>query len=151
MVGWHHQFNGYELEQTPRESEGQESLVCCSPGGQGESGLTWWPNNNNNSKYKYQGKRERKRSGSAICSTIKPYVHPNISAQTPISNCLLSLSTCMSSLCLICYRSKTELLLFVHTCPSSLFPILVHDSPIFVFDQATNFTHHPSGYSPKSS
>ena len=25
MVGWHHQFNGHELQQTPRDSEGQEA------------------------------------------------------------------------------------------------------------------------------
>ena len=31
MVGWYHQLNGYEFEQTPREGEGQGSLVCCSP------------------------------------------------------------------------------------------------------------------------
>ena len=30
MVGWHHQFNGCEFEQTPGESEGQWSLACCS-------------------------------------------------------------------------------------------------------------------------
>ena len=29
MVGWHHQLNGYESEQSPRASEGQGSLVCC--------------------------------------------------------------------------------------------------------------------------
>ena len=28
MVGWHHQFNGHEFEQTREDSEGQESLVC---------------------------------------------------------------------------------------------------------------------------
>ena len=33
MVGWHHQLNGYEFKQTPGDSEGQESLVCCSPRG----------------------------------------------------------------------------------------------------------------------
>ena len=33
MVGWHHQFNGYESELTPGDSEGQGSLVCCSPWG----------------------------------------------------------------------------------------------------------------------
>ena len=27
MVGWHHRFNGHEFEQTPRDSEGQRSLV----------------------------------------------------------------------------------------------------------------------------
>ena len=31
MVGWHHQLNGHEFEQTQRESDGQGSLVCCSP------------------------------------------------------------------------------------------------------------------------
>ena len=25
MVGWHHQFNGHELEQTPGDGEGQEA------------------------------------------------------------------------------------------------------------------------------
>ena len=33
MVGWHHRLNEHELEQTPGDSEGQERLVCCSPGG----------------------------------------------------------------------------------------------------------------------
>ena len=32
MVG-HHRLNGHEFEQTPRDSEGQGSLVCCSPWG----------------------------------------------------------------------------------------------------------------------
>ena len=31
MVGWHHQLNGHEFEQTPGDSEGQGSLACCSP------------------------------------------------------------------------------------------------------------------------
>ena len=29
-VGWHQQFDGYELEQTPGDGEGQGNLVCCS-------------------------------------------------------------------------------------------------------------------------
>ena len=33
MVGWHHQLNRQEFEQTPGDSEGQGSLVCCSPWG----------------------------------------------------------------------------------------------------------------------
>ena len=43
MVGWHHQFNGYELKQTPGDSEGQDGEghlltpgdgeVCCSQWG----------------------------------------------------------------------------------------------------------------------
>ena len=31
MVGWHHQLNGHEFEQTMGDSEGQGSLACCSP------------------------------------------------------------------------------------------------------------------------
>ena len=31
MVGWHHQFNGYEFEQALGDGEGQGSLACCSP------------------------------------------------------------------------------------------------------------------------
>ena len=31
MVGWIHQFNGYESEETMGDSEGQRSLACCSP------------------------------------------------------------------------------------------------------------------------
>ena len=33
MVGWHHQFNGHEFEQTPGNSDAQGSLECCSPWG----------------------------------------------------------------------------------------------------------------------
>ena len=31
MVERHHRLNGHEFEQIPRDSEGQGSLVCCSP------------------------------------------------------------------------------------------------------------------------
>ena len=31
MVGWHHQLNRHEFEQTPGDREGQGSLACCSP------------------------------------------------------------------------------------------------------------------------
>ena len=33
MVGWHHWLNAHESEQTLEDSEGQGSLVCCSPWG----------------------------------------------------------------------------------------------------------------------
>ena len=42
MVGWHHQVNGYELEQAPGVDDGQRSLVCCSPWGRNESDSTEW-------------------------------------------------------------------------------------------------------------
>ena len=31
MVGWHHQLNGQEFEQTLGNSEGQRILAHCSP------------------------------------------------------------------------------------------------------------------------
>ena len=46
MVGWHHQLNGYESEQTPGDCEGQGSLACCSPWGRKELDTTWQLNNN---------------------------------------------------------------------------------------------------------
>ena len=33
MVGWHHQLDGHEFEQTPGVGDGQGSLACCSPWG----------------------------------------------------------------------------------------------------------------------
>ena len=40
MVGWHNRFNGYDFEQTPGDSEGQGSLMCCHPWGLKESDMT---------------------------------------------------------------------------------------------------------------
>ena len=40
MVGWHHQLNGLEFEQTLGDSEGQGSLVGCSPQGHKELDMT---------------------------------------------------------------------------------------------------------------
>ena len=40
MVGWHHQLNGHEFEQTPGDGEGQGSLACCSPWGHKELDMT---------------------------------------------------------------------------------------------------------------
>ena len=36
MVGWHHHLNIYEFEQTLEDSNGQGSLLCCSPWGRKE-------------------------------------------------------------------------------------------------------------------
>ena len=37
MVGWHHQLDRHEFQQSPGVGEGQGSLVCCSPRGLKES------------------------------------------------------------------------------------------------------------------
>ena len=44
MVGWHHQLNGHEFEQTPGFGDGQGRLVCCSPWGHKESDTIEWLN-----------------------------------------------------------------------------------------------------------
>ena len=40
MVGWHHQLDGHEFEQTWGDSEGQGSPACCSPWGRKELDTT---------------------------------------------------------------------------------------------------------------
>ena len=40
MVGWHYQLDGYEFEQALGVSDGQGSLMCCSPRGRNESPTT---------------------------------------------------------------------------------------------------------------
>ena len=51
MVGWHHQLNVHESEQTPEDSEEQGSLACCSPWGHKESDTTDGLNNGNIKTY----------------------------------------------------------------------------------------------------
>ena len=40
MVGWDYQLKGQEFEQTPRDSEGQGSLMCCNAWGCNELDMT---------------------------------------------------------------------------------------------------------------
>ena len=47
MVGWHHQLNVHEFEQTSRHSEEHWSLMCCSPWGFKELDTCERLNNNN--------------------------------------------------------------------------------------------------------
>jgi len=42
MVGCYHWLNGCKIEQTPGVSDGQGSLVCCSPWGHKETWLSNW-------------------------------------------------------------------------------------------------------------
>ena len=54
MVEWQHQLNGHEFEQTRGDSEGQGSLVCCSPWCRKVLDTTDWLNNNKSSSYHYK-------------------------------------------------------------------------------------------------
>ena len=47
MVGWHHQLNRHESEETPGDGEKQGSLVCCSLWSCKQSGMCSQLNNNN--------------------------------------------------------------------------------------------------------
>ena len=42
MVGWHHQLDGHEFEQTLGDVEGQKALVCCSPWCYSQTQLSDW-------------------------------------------------------------------------------------------------------------
>ena len=46
-AGWHHQLDGYEFEQAPRDGEGQGSLACCSTWCHKKSDTTEQLNDNN--------------------------------------------------------------------------------------------------------
>ena len=48
MVGWHHRLSGYKFEEALRYSEGQGSLMCCSPWGRKELDTTERLNNKQN-------------------------------------------------------------------------------------------------------
>ena len=48
MVGWYHGLNEHEFQETPGNSEGQGSQMCCSPWGHKESDMMEPLNNNNN-------------------------------------------------------------------------------------------------------
>jgi len=54
MIGWHHQLNGYEFEQTLEHSEGQGSLACYNPLGHQELDMSELLNKNNNWPFEYQ-------------------------------------------------------------------------------------------------
>ena len=40
MIGWHHRLSGHEFEQTLGDTEGEGSLVFCSPWGFKDSDTT---------------------------------------------------------------------------------------------------------------
>ena len=71
MVGWHHQFNGHEFEQTPGDGEGQGSLAGYSPWGHKESDLTKWLNNNGSPSWHRFSYCEQ--SGSLFCLFFPPW------------------------------------------------------------------------------
>ena len=47
MVGWHHRLSGHEFEQNLGDSEGQGSLMSCTPWGHKQLDTTEQLNNSN--------------------------------------------------------------------------------------------------------
>ena len=56
MVRYHHQLSGHEFEQTQGDSEGQESLACCSPWSSKESNTSEQLNSSNKNCFIYSPK-----------------------------------------------------------------------------------------------
>ena len=61
MVGWHHRLNGDEFDQTPGDSEGQGSLVCCSSWGRSQT----WTTKSLHEKSKTSERKYRKSNNSS--------------------------------------------------------------------------------------
>ena len=68
MVGWHHQLNGTEFEQTLEDGEGQGSLACCSPWGCKELDMTEWLNKDN------QQSSCSKKCWYSVMSSVTPFL-----------------------------------------------------------------------------
>ena len=66
MVRWHHRLDGHEFEQTLWDSEGQGSLVCCSPWGCKELDTAEWLSNNST----YIRVSDQIRSVAQSCLTL---------------------------------------------------------------------------------
>ena len=77
MVGWHHQLNGHEFEQTPGVGDGQGGMECCSPWGHKESDTERL--NNNNKKAEWEKTLQIltvKHTVSVSCSVVSDSVTP---------------------------------------------------------------------------
>ena len=79
MIGWHPWLNGDKFEQAPGDSEGQGSLVCCSPRGRRVR---------HNLVTEQQRQRERRTPSShlqlpPLCPKLLPFTCPLGSRQGP--------------------------------------------------------------------
>ena len=77
MVGWHHQLNGHELEQTLGDSEGQGSLACCSPWGCKGSDMTEQLNDNKKKECGTDGEESWVFIGSTDVEVETPILWPH--------------------------------------------------------------------------
>ena len=66
MVGWYHRLNGHEFEQTPGDSEGQGSWVCCSPWGHKDGNIT---------EQLYWTELTEDKKNNSYCSLFSSFLH----------------------------------------------------------------------------
>ena len=73
MDGWHHWLNGHELEQTLADSEGQGSLVCCSPWALQRVGHDWATEQQQaaHGNYTIELQAERDLTGQSVLEGLK--------------------------------------------------------------------------------
>ena len=85
MVGWHHQLNGHEFEETLGYGEGQGSLMCCSPWGHKESDTTERLNNFSRSQASHLFLRGERGEGALWDLFYKDtyLIHDLITSQRP--------------------------------------------------------------------
>ena len=84
MVGWHHQLNGHEFEQTPGDSKGQESLVC--PWSHKELDMTQRLNNNKGNDEYNEYKQSKVRGYTVMEQTILIRVVTETTIQQKLNN-----------------------------------------------------------------
>ena len=64
MAGWHHRLNGHEFKQIPGDTEGQGTLVCCSPWDCKESDTTERLNNKGETAASQKGQKRKCSPGT---------------------------------------------------------------------------------------
>ena len=94
MIGWCHQLNEPEFEQTLGDSEEQGSLACCSPWSRKKLDMTWQLNKNN-----------------IIVKCDHLYLHFTVICITSFEfyhNALFSVSWCIPLLCTFLYEFEVQ-------------------------------------------
>ena len=87
MVGWHHQLNGHEFEETLGGGERQGSLACCSPWGRKESDMTDQLNNNLTRETEDKGAGPGARDPFQACVCVHTHTRVHMSEEVGDLHC----------------------------------------------------------------
>ena len=102
MVGWHHWLNAHEFEQAPGDSEGQGSLVCCSPWGHRESDTTERLSGNSNMTVSEKESWAHSRSASQML--LKRSMRETPTSLSHASSQPVMMAVCSRVLAELCMR-----------------------------------------------